>query len=111
MKNMNRIVITDTNKFEEVIQVFEQTLPNIKNHFESERRISNEYNATKTWTGKSQEALYKKYTELERNFNPIVESIEIYIRFLKKTLEDYKKLEQQLNQKAEDFSEQLNVNS
>ena len=108
---MNKIVITDTNKFEEVIQVFEQTLPRIKDHFASERRISNEYNATNTWTGKSQEALYNKYKMLEKNFDPIVEGIEIYIRFLKKTLEDYKLLEQQLNQKAEEFSEQLNVNS
>ena len=108
---MNKITITDSSKFEEVIQVFEQVLPNIKNHFESERRNAREINATATWTGKSQEALYGKYKMLEENFDPIVETIEIYIRFLKKTLEDYKLLEQQLNAKEQEFSEQLNVNS
>ncbi len=108
---MNKIVITDSNKFEEVIQVFETTLPNIKNYFESEKRNSNEINGTPTWTGASQQALYGKYKELEKNFDPIVESMEVYIRFLKKTLEDYKLLEQQLNNKAEEFSSQLNVNS
>jgi hypothetical protein len=48
---------------------------------------------------------------LEANFNPIVETLELYTRFLKKTLEDYKMLEQQINAKAEDFSDQLDVNS
>jgi len=108
---MNKIIITDSNAFENVIQVFESTLPNIKKIFESEQTITKEIDGTPTWTGASQKALYGKYKELESNFNPIVDSIEIYIRFLKKTLEDYKTLDKELSQKAEEFSEQLNVNS
>jgi uncharacterized protein YukE len=111
MKNMNKVVITDSDKFEDIIQLFEHTIPKIKGHFDSERRNSQEINATATWTGASQRALYDKYKMLEANFNPIVETLELYTRFLKKTLEDYKMLEQQIKAKAEDFSDQLDVNS
>ena len=56
-------------------------------------------------------AFFSKYKALEANFNPIVESMEIYIRFLKKTIEDYKALDKELMQKAEEYNEQLKVNS
>jgi hypothetical protein len=108
---MNKVIITDSQKFEEIIQLFEHTLPKFKQHFESERRNAREINRTDTWTGASQEALYKKFEMLEKNFNPIVETMEIYTRFLRKTLDDYMALERQLNTKAEEFSDQLNVNS
>ena len=108
---MNKIVITDSDKFEDIIQLFEHTIPKIKGYFESERRNAMEINQTATWTGASQKALYDRYKMLEANFNPIVDTLELYTRFLKKTLADYKALEQTLNQKAEEFSDQLNVNS
>lgn len=107
----NRIVITDSNAFENVISVFESTLPEMKKIFQSEKTITKEIDSTPTWTGEAQKALYGKYKQLEENFNPIEESMEIYIKFLKKTIEDYKKLDTELSQKAEEFSEQLNVNS
>ncbi len=108
---MNKITITDSEKFQEVIQVFRDTLPNMKNCFESERRNSIDIGGTDVWKGKAQEKLNEKYKMLEQNFDPIVETMDIYIRFLQKTLDDYKELEAQLNNKAEEFSEQLNVNS
>jgi hypothetical protein len=108
---MNKVIITDSNAFENVIQVFESTLPEFKRIFQSEKTITKEIDSTPTWTGEAQRALYGKYKELEANFAPIEESMEIYIKFLKKTIEDYKKLDQELSAKANEFSEQLDVNS
>ena len=108
---MNKITITDSDKFQEVIQTFRETLPSIKNCFESERRNSIDIGGTDVWKGKAQEKLNEKYKMLEQNFDPIVETMEIYIRFLQKTLDDYKELEAQISAKADAFSEQLNVNS
>ena len=110
---MNRIVITDTEKFEEVINNIENILPSIKNTFQSERRNSVGLDGTgTTWKGQSQEKIYEKYKVLESNFAPIEETMEIYIRFLRKTLEDYKALENSLNAKVDEYSgNQMDVNS
>ena len=109
---MNRIVITDTAKFEEVITNIENILPSIKDSFESTRKNAQGMSGTNTWKGQSQETLYGKYQQLETNFAPVEETIEMYIRFLKKTLEDYKALENQLDAKVNEYaSNQLDVNS
>ena len=108
---MNKIVIKDSARFEELINVIEAQLPNIKNTFQNERRNSQGMSGSETWKGLSQEALYGKYKLLEQNFEPVEESIAIYIKFLKKTLEDYKALEASIDAKAEEYSNQLNVNS
>ena len=94
---MNKIVITDTAKFEEVITNIENILPQIKDSFQSTRRNSEGMSGVDTWKGQSQETLYEKYQTLEQNFAPIEETIEMYIRFLKKTLEYYKALEDSMN--------------
>ena len=109
--SMNKIVITDSARFEELINKIEAQLPVIKDAFQSEKNNSTGMSGSETWKGQSQEALYGKYKQLEQNFTPIEESIEIYIKFLKKTLEDYKELESSIDAKAEEYSDQLNVNS
>lgn len=108
---MNRIEISDPEKFEEIINRLEALVPSFQNTFQSQRRNSIEMSGGETWKGKSQEALYGKYQLLEKNFAPIEEGYGIYIRFLRKTLEDYKALDKQLEAKAEESSNQLNVNS
>ena len=108
---MNKLEITDTAKFEEKINNIEAALPTIQNAFASQRRNSEGIKGTDTWQGLSQEALYEKYKILEQNFSPIEESIMVYIRFLRKTLEDYKALEASFDAKAEESSNQLDVNS
>lgn len=109
---MNKIVITDTAKFEDVINNIEAILPSIQNTFQSQRRNSEGMSGGTTWKGQSQEKLYEKYQTLEQNFAPIEETIGIYIRFLRKTLEDYIALENSLNAKVDEYSgNQMDVNS
>ncbi len=109
---MNQIVIKDSAKFEEVINNIEKELPSIQNTFQSQRRNSEDMSGTDVWKGQAQEKLYEKYKQLEQNFTPIEKTISIYVRFLRKTLEDYKMLEQNLNARIDEYSgNQLDVNS
>ena len=106
-----KIVITDSGKFEEVILKIEESYKKIQDVFAKEKTNKEEINGTETWTGKAQEAMYEKYELLSQNFSPIEYSLGVYIKFLKKTLEDYKRIEAEITRNMEMVSEQLNVNS
>lgn len=108
---MNRVVITDSAQFEEVIADIERILSRIRDIFTNENRNAKEINATSTWTSQTQEVIYNKYKLLEKNFNPIDESLQIYIAFLKKTLQDYKDFEAHIESSAANNSEILDVHS
>lgn len=108
---MNKIVITNSTQFEEVINTFEQVLTRVKDIFENEKKNAEEINGTSTWTCMTQEVIYSKYKLLSNNFAPIEESLQLYINFMKKTLEDYKAIEAHIEKSAEASSVQLNVNS
>ncbi len=108
---MNGIVITDSGRFEQVIASFEESFNKIKDIFANERKNAEEINNTDTWTGGAASVMYEKYKKLSDNFQPIEYSLELYIKFLRKTLEDYRRIEEEINKNMEDFSESLNVNS
>lgn len=108
---MNRILITDFSSFEEVITSLEKSLRIIKDIFTTEKENVEMINATSTWTGDTQKVIYGKYKMLTNNFTPIEESLEVYIRFLKKTLDDYRRMEENINKNAEESSQSLDVNS
>jgi len=108
---MNRIVITDSTQFEEVINTFEQVLPRIKDIFANEVRNAEEINETSTWSGDTQKVIYSKFKMLSNNFNPIEESLQLYINFMKKTLSDYKSIEAHIDKSAIENSIELDVNS
>ena len=107
---MSKIIITDSNAFESEIREFEDSLKNIKDIFISEKNNSERINKTETWTSISQEVIYQKKKEFQNNFGPIEEALELYINFLKKTLDDYKRFETVTNNSIEDGLNNLNVN-
>ena len=108
---MNKIVITSSDDFERVIVNFETSLSKVKDIFDKETTLVETINATDVWTGATQEVMYSKHKELEKNFVPIEESLKLYIDFMKKTLSDYKALEEKIDSNAEANSDSLNVNS
>lgn len=108
---MNKIVITNSMQFEEVINTFEQVLTRVKDIFENEKKNAEEISGTSTWTCMTQEVIYSKYKLLSNNFDPIEESLQLYINFMKKTLEDYKAIEAHIEKNAEVSNVQLSVNS
>ncbi len=108
---MNKIVITSSDDFENVISNFETSLNKIKDIFEKESSLVETINGTDVWTGATQEVIYDKHKELEKNFEPVKESLQIYINFMKKTINDYKYLDTKIDVDAIDNSSNLDVNS
>lgn len=107
----SRIVITDSGQFEEVINSLEDSYNKIKDIFSKEKSNKEEINGTDTWTGSAQEAMYGKYEQLSENFEPIEYSLEVYIKFLRKTLEDYIRVEEEISNNIDQIANELDVNS
>lgn len=106
---MNKVVITDSEQFEQVIQSLETSYNKIKDIFKNQMKNAEEINGTDTWTGATAEVMYSKYKLLTQNFNPIEYSLELYIKFLKKTLEDYRRAEEEIDRNINDIEQSLDV--
>ena len=107
---MKRTVISDSIKFEKIIQQFEDSLSNIKVLFQSEKSNIENINQTPIWNGPTQDVIYNKHIEYQKNFQTIEDALQIYIDFLKKTLSDYERLEATLNKNMEEATQELTVN-
>ena len=107
---MNKEII-DTEGLQSEIDEFETAFSNIQTIFDRERRNLNEMNNGHTWVGSTQEAMYQKQVEFQKNFEPIEEAMEVFINFMKKTLEDYKRFEETTIKDQENNTSELDVNS
>ncbi len=107
----SNIVITDSAKFEEVIASLEESYKKVKEIFEKQNKNKEEINETDIWSGYGAKAMYSKYNDLSKNFAPIDYSLQVYIKFLKKTLEDYTRLVQELDRNTNEMANSLDVNS
>ena len=108
---MNEIVIKDYDRFNDVITSMKNSLDNLKRIFENEKKNTEMLNDGSTWEGKAAESTYKKVKEINSNYESIEYSLDYYIKFLEKTLEDYKLLDKEINNNAEKYSPELNINS
>ena len=105
------IRITNSSDFERIITNMELHLKNVETIFQNETNNMERINATEIWTGDTQEVIYNKYQELKENYNPIIESLGTYIKFMRQTIEDYKKLENKIGNDIDINRVQLDVNS
>ena len=108
--NPDVIEITDYVKFEDVINRMQNSLNTLHDVFENERNNDNTLTDGSTWEGKASEQMYAKVKELEENYEPIEYSLDLYISFLRKTLEDYKLMDDEINKNAVEFAHALDVN-
>ncbi len=108
---MNEIVIKDYDRFNDVIVSMKSSLENLKRIFESENKNTELLNDGSTWEGKAAESTYQKIKEINSNYESIEYSLGYYIKFLEKTLEDYKLLDKEIDNNAEKYSQELNINS
>lgn len=108
---MDKVVITDSNAFQEVITSFESSKEVLKELFQRQNNNVERINETDAWSGAASKAMYGKYKELNSNYNHISYSLDLYIKFLKKTLEDYTRLEEEINKNMENVAHSLDVNS
>ena len=108
---MSKIVINNSQEFERLINNFELYCKNIVDILNNEKKNVTSINSTDVWSGNAQEALYGKYQMLEKNFSPIEQTFQIYVKFLRNTLEAYKSIDKKLNNDVEANIGNLNVNS
>ena len=108
---MNNITINDFDKFSEIITSLEASYNKLKEISNKEKDNKEKINSTETWTGYSQKAMYDKYNILTNDFDQIEYSLDVYIKFLRKTLEDYRLIEEEINKNANLVSNELDVNS
>ena len=106
----SNIVITDSTQFEEIITALESSYNNLVNIFTNEQINIELINETDTWTSEAQKALYGKYTILSDSYENIKYSLEVYIKFLKKTLEDYRLAEEKISENIDKIESELDVN-
>lgn len=106
----SKIVITDSNRYEEIINELEASSERIRNIIEKEKKNVERINETDTWSGTCAKSMYNKYKELNSNYSLIEYSLEIYNKFLRKTLEDYRRIEEELNKNMEEMASNLDVN-
>lgn len=108
---MSRIVINNSQEFERLINKFELCSKNIVDILNNEKKNVANINSTDVWSGNAQEALYGKYQMLEKNFGPIEQTFQIYVKFLRNTLEGYKNIEKNIIDDVEKNINNLDVNS
>lgn len=107
----NGIVITSVAEFQEVIDELKLSLSVLTDIFDRQTKNAERINETKTWTGASSRALYGKYIMLNKNYDQISYSIDLYIKFLEKSLEDYLRLIEEQKRNVEAMASNLDVNS
>ena len=108
---MNNITITDSDKFSEVIASLEKSYNKLKEIKENEKINQELINETDVWTSNAQKSMYNKFGELINSYEQIDFSLDVYIKFLKKTLEDYKLLNEEISKNVDMVENELNINS
>ena len=108
---MSMITITNSQEFESIINKIEKSSLRIESLFNEEGKTFENINETDIWTGKAQGIIYNKYKDLEKNFAPIEETLQIYVAFLRNTLDSYKQLEENIMKNTETNENNLDVNS
>ena len=108
---MSNISITDSNKMETVIHNFNNIISNIEATFEKEDNNFKKIDSTDIWNSDLQKSVTNKYNELSGKYGEVIDSLKTLSSFMNKTLNEYKRFENELNASIKDNSNQLDVNS
>ena len=106
----DKINISSFESFETVISNLNKSLNTIKDALGYEDESSKRFEDKEIWDGKAGASISAKIKEYKECFPPMVESLETYIKFLRETLENYRRAEETINKAVENNAEELNVN-
>ena len=107
---MSDITIKDTKTFEKIVNELEQIVPQIDNSFVVQNKNFSMINGTDIYKGKCQSVISKKYDLFKKNYEPVNEALNNYVKYLKITLENYKEYEKTLNSAIDDNVDGLSIN-
>lgn len=105
------ILITSISEFQEVIDEMKSSWANLNEIFTNQIRNVDRIDETDVWSGAAARALHDKYKMLNGNYSQIGYSLDLYIKFLEKTLEDYVRLIQEQEKNVDAMASNLDVNS
>lgn len=108
---MSRIVITNSNQFESIIEKFEEGITNLEIAFEKQNENFDLIESKEIWKGDLQEAVSDKYNELSDKYDTIISSLRTFSDFMSESLSSYKEFERKTNSAQEENSAELDVNS
>ena len=109
-QEMNKIVITNSLEFEQVIKELKESLDRMSGCFNNEKKLMKKIDKTDIWTGEVQDVVYSKYQELSNCYNPVIESLSTYIKYLEIVINNYKDAMKAIENSIENNIDNLDVN-
>ena len=107
---MMNITINDSDKFEETIEVFKNTIIEIQDIFDKQNNNMLKIDDTEVWNSDTERVITSKYNELKNDYPNIIESLNNYVSFMNNTVESYKKIEKDIDSSVDKNLDNLNVN-
>jgi len=108
--NNSIIDIKNPQAIQEVIAELKASQRVLSDAFKRQKVNAEKINETDTWSGDAAKAFYLKYRMLNNNYNEIEYSIDLYIKYLEKIMEDYRLAEEATGKNIDAMAEQLDVN-
>jgi hypothetical protein len=105
------VEITDSGEFETIINNLHESLKRIGELFGNSKYNVQRIENPNIWSGENKELTYEKLRILTDCFNPVEESLNLYLQFLENVLQSYKNFEETINTGVENNTENLDVNS
>ncbi len=104
------IEIKDPQAVYEVIKELKESQQVLKDIFGRQKTNVEKVNETEIWSGDAAQAFYRKYSMLNNNYNEIEYSVDLYIKYLEKVMEDYRLAGQAISKNIDEMAENLTVN-
>ncbi len=110
---MNNSIIEIKNPLElqEAINQMKESLSKLRDIFSKQKNNVERINETQVWSGDAAKIVYRKYLMLNNNYDPITYSIDLYIKYLEKVLEDYRRMDIEISKNIDSATDALDVNS
>ena len=105
------LIVLNPDGLDKEINEFEKSKEKIRQIFDRQKKNMLMLDNGHSWVGKSGEAMFKKQQSFQRNFDPIIEALDVFIKYMKDSLEEYRKAEKETMKSLEINSESLDVNS
>jgi len=108
---MKSDISINTEKLSEILAKLEEKTALLNETFSKMDKEMKKFDGSeKTWKGKTQEILYSGYMNVSKEYPVIIEQLNVYNKFLKTTIDDYKKTEDRIDSDIDRNSEDLDVN-
>ena len=105
------LIILNPDGLDKEINEFSKSKERIRQIFEREKRSMFILNNGHSWVGKASDAMNNKQQSFQKNFDPIIEALNTFEKFMKDALDDYRKAHQDTIKNIEKNVESLDVNS